>query len=277
MTIDAAFAALVEANPIPDPRSYAEHRLEPAAFLAATHERTVNMKTIETTSAPKDTKQRRWQPLVAVAAAVVIAISLVAAIALQENDDDVANVPAPPFETPEQATDAYYAVLNAGDGEAYFALFADGASDDALARTRGAALSNEKILARVEGMKASGDTFVVGNCVEETELQVTCTVAVDNPIRGLTEGVREWEFSVELTIDNAGLIQEIGESNFLALGEIDAVRADAYIGWMMENHAELRDEANDQLWGPDPLTRSGADIARDKLTAAKEFDAQYDG
>jgi hypothetical protein len=93
----------------------------------------------------------------------------------------------------------------------------------------------------------------------------------------LTEGVREWEFSVELTIDNAGLIQEIGESNFLALGEIDAVRADAYIGWMMENHAELRDEANDQLWGPDPLTRSGADIARDKLTAAKEFDAQYDG
>ena len=46
---------------------------------------------------------------------------------------------------------------------------------------------------------------------------------------------------------------------------------------MTENHAELRDEANKGLWGPDPLTRAGADIARDKLTAALEFDAQYDG
>ena len=276
MTIDAAFAALVEANPIPDPRSYAEHRLEPAAFLTATRERTANMKTIETTSSPKDTKQRRWQPLVVVAAAVVIAIGVVAAIALQGNDD-VANVPAPPFGTPEQAVDAYYTALNAGDGEAYFALFADGASDDALARTRGAAVSNEKILARVEGMKASGDTFVVGNCVEETELRVKCTVAVDNPIRGLTDGVREWEFFVVLTIDDAGLIQEIGENDFQPQGEVDAVRADAYISWMMENHAELRDEANNQLWGPDPLTRSGADIALDKLIAAKEFAAQYEG
>jgi len=277
MTIDAAFAALVEANPIPDPRSYAEHKLEPAAFLTATRERTVNMKTIEPESSPKNKNQRRWQPLVAVAAAVVIAIGLVAAIALQGNDDDVADVPAPPFETPEQATDAYYAALNAGDGEAYFSLFADGASDDALARTRGAALSNEKITARVEGMQASGDTFVVGNCVEETELQVKCTVAVDNPIRGLTDGVRDWEFSVVLTIDDAGLIQAIAESNFEPQGEIDNVRADAYIVWMMENHAELRDEANKGLWGPDPITRSGADIARDKLTAALEFDAQYDG
>ena len=110
MTIDAAFAALVEANPIPDPRSYAEHRLEPAAFLTETRERTVNMKTIETQSSPKDTKQRRWQPLAAVAAAVVvITVGLVAAITLQ-GDDDVADVPAPSFATPEEAVESYYAV-----------------------------------------------------------------------------------------------------------------------------------------------------------------------
>jgi hypothetical protein len=277
MTIDAAFAALVEANPIPDPQSYAEHKLEPAAFLTATRERTVNMKTIEPESSPKNKTQRRWQPLVAVAAAVVIAIGLVAAIALQGNDDDVANVPAPPFETPEQAVDAYYAALNAGDGEAYFTMFAEGASDDALASTRGAPLSDEKITARVEGMQASGDTFVVGNCVQETELTTKCTVVSDNPIRGMTQGAREWESSVVLTIDDAGLIQGIGESDFRALGEVDDVRADAWIEWMMENHAELRDEANNQLWGPDPLTRTGADIARDKLTAALAFDAQYNG
>jgi hypothetical protein len=278
MTVDAAFAALVEANPIPDPRSYAEHRLEPAAFLTATRERTIDMKTIETESSPSETKQRRWQPLVAVAAAVVIGIGLVAAIALQGNDDDVANVPAPPFDTPRQAVDAYYEALNAGDGEAYFSLFADGASDDALANPQGGvALSDAKINARVEGMRASGDSFVVSNCVEETDLRVKCTIAVDNPIRGLTDGVREWEFSAVLTIDEAGLIEEVGESDFEPQGEVDNARADAYIVWMMENHAELREEANKQLWGPDPLTRSGADIARDKLTAAIAFAAQYDG
>ncbi|MFV1999419.1 MAG: hypothetical protein ACC654_03550 [Acidimicrobiia bacterium] len=44
MTIEAAFTALAEANSIPDPQSYAERRLEPAAFLTATRERTVNIR-----------------------------------------------------------------------------------------------------------------------------------------------------------------------------------------------------------------------------------------
>jgi len=282
MTIDAAFAALIEANPIPDPRSYAEHKFEPAAFLTATRERTVNMQTIDQQESGQKAPQRKWQPLAAVAAFVlVIAVGVVAAITLQGSGSEVTNVPAPPFDTPQEAVEAYYAVLNAGDAEAYFSLFADGASDDALANPRGgAAVSEAKVNARVEaGGEASGDTFVVNDCVEETELQVKCTVAVDNAIAGLTQGVRELEFSVALTIDKAGLIQEIGESNFQPQGEIDSVRADAYIEWMIENHAELWNEANNQLWGSssDPLTRPGADIGRDKLAAAREFDAQYEG
>ena len=278
MTVDAAFAALVEANPIPDARTYAEHRLEPVAFLTATRERTDNMKTIETETSPKDTKQRRRQPLVAVVAAVVVvAVGLVAAIGLRGNDE-VANVPAPPFETPEQAVEGYYAALNAGDGEAYFSLFADGASDDALARSRGgAALSNTKINERVEGLHATGDTFVVSSCVEETQLIVTCTVAVDNPFKGLTQGVREWEFSVLLTVDETGLIQEIGESNFQPQGEVDEARADAYIVWVRANKGELFEEINSQLWGSAPLKRTGAEIGRDQMAAAQEFAAQYEG
>jgi hypothetical protein len=278
MTVDAAFVALVEANPIPDPRSYAENRLDPAAFLTATRERTKEMQTIDQQESEQRTRRRRWQPLAAVAAFVlVIAIGVVAALTLQ-GDDDVANVPAPPFETPQEAVDGYYAVLNAGDGAAYFSLFADGASDLALANPRGGvAISEAKVNARVEGGKASGDTFVVKNCVEETELQVKCTVAIDNPIMGLTQGVRELTFSVALTIDETGLIQEIRESNFQPQGTIDSARGDAFDEWMMENHSELWDELNNQLWGPDPLKRSGADISRDKLAAAQEFAAQYDG
>lgn len=279
MTIDAAFAALVEANPIPDPRSYAEHRLEPAAFLTATRERTKDMQTIDQQeSRPKD-RQRRWQPLAAVAAFVLVIVVGVAAAMALRGGDEVTNVPAPPFDTPQEAVEAYYAVLNAGDAEAYFSLFADGASGE-LAKTRsGATPSNAKINARVEGLQASGDTFVVSSCVEESELRVKCTIAADNPIRGLTAGVREWENSIVLTIDDAGLIQEIDERDFQPQSEIDDVKGDAWVAWMMENHAELWDDANNQLWGSssDPLTRSGADIGRDKLAAAREFDAQYEG
>jgi len=279
MTIDAAFAALVEANPIPDPRSYAEHKLEPAAFLTATRERTKDMQTIDPQESGQKAPQRKWQPLTAVAAFVlVIAVGVAAAFALR-GGEEVTNVPAPPFETPQEAVEAYYAVLNAGDAEAYFSLFADGARGELAKNRSGSTPSNAKVNARVEGMKASGDTFVVSSCVEESELRVKCTIATDNPIRGMTAGVREWGNSIVLTIDDAGLIQEIDERDFQPQGEVDDVKADAYREWMMENYAELWDESNNQLWGSssDPLTRSGADIGRDKLAAAREFDSQYEG
>ena len=59
MTIDAAFAALVEANPIPDARFYAEHSLEPAAFLTATRERTRDMQTIDQQESRQQGPQRK--------------------------------------------------------------------------------------------------------------------------------------------------------------------------------------------------------------------------
>jgi Flp pilus assembly protein TadB len=97
MTIDAAFAALVEANPIPDPRSYAEHKLEPAAVLTATRERTRDMQTIDQQESRQKGPQRKWQPLAAVAAFVlVVAVGVAAASALR-GGNEVANVPAPPF------------------------------------------------------------------------------------------------------------------------------------------------------------------------------------
>jgi len=275
MTIDTAFAALVEANPIPDADAYAEHRIAAAAFLTATRERTMDMKTIETQKRTKELTRRKWQPLVAVAAFfLVIALGVAAALMFQ-GTREVANVPAPPFDTPQEATEAYHAVLNAGDGDAYLALFADGASDGVL-NSSGIA-PDDKIAARVEAMDAYGITWAVEECVDETSLRTKCTVMQDDPINEMLTGIREWKASVVVTIDEAGRIHRIGVNGLPPEGEIDTDRADAYEAWVTENYPELFNEVRFQLWGSDPLERSGAEIGRDDLAAIREFVAQYDG
>ena len=124
MTIDAAYAALIEANPIPDAQAYAEHRLASAVFLTATRERTATMTTTEVEEATNNSKQKKWRPLAAVAAFVVV-LALGAAALLTLNDGtDAVSVPAPPFDTPAEAVEAYYTVLEQGDADAYPALFA---------------------------------------------------------------------------------------------------------------------------------------------------------
>jgi len=273
MTIEAAFTALVEANPIPDPRSYAERRLEPAAFLTATRERTVNMRTIETQEARTDNKQRRWQPLAAVAAFIlVIAVGVAAALALR-GTADVANVPAPPFETPQDVVDAYYAALNAGDGDAFVVMFAEAATDSEINPIGN--LSDDKIRARIEAIEAVGATFAVVDCASETALRTRCTVSSSEPIGGLIVGSTEIERSVVTSLDEEGLIARMGVQ--IQLGAIDTAREQAHFAWMTENYRELLDEWRFQVWGSDPVARSGAEIAMDYLAASKEFDAQYDG
>jgi hypothetical protein len=248
--------------------------MQATAFLTATRERTNDMQTVETQEPTKETTPRKAQPLMAVVAfLVVIALGIAAALIFQ-GSDDADNVSAPPFDTPQDALEAYYAVVNDGDGDAYVALFADGASDGSLAN--GVDVPDEKIKARVEAMAAYGVTSVVEDCVEETELRAKCTVAVDDPIQGLVTGIREWELSVVLTIDEAGLIERIGVSA-PPQGEVDTDRIDALVAFMTENYPELFNEVTMQLWGPDPLERSGAEIARDDRAAVEEFDAQYNG
>ncbi len=275
MTIDTAFAALVEANPVPDANAYAEHRIAAAAFLTATRERTNDMQTTETQLPTKETTRRKWQPLVAVAAFfLVIALGVAAALMFQ-GTREVANVPAPPFDTPQEATEAYHVVLNAGDGDAYLALFADGASDGIL--NSSGITPDDKIKARVEAMDAYGVTWTVEECVDETNLRTKCTVMQDDPVNEMITGIREWRASIVVTIDEAGRIERIGMNGLPLEGEIDTDRVDAYDAWVTENHPELFDEVRFQLWGSDPLERSGAEIGRDDLAAIREFDAQYEG
>lgn len=265
MTIDAAFAALVDANPIPDPRFYAEHRLEPAAFLTATHERTIDMQTTDQQKSGQKVRQRKWQPLVAVAAFVlVIAVGLAAALALR-GGDDVTSVPAPPFDTPQQAVEAYYTALNGGDGEAFLALFAEDASKGEV--DFAGTTSDDRIRSRVESIAAQGIVTRVVSCTTETELRSNCVAETDQP--GGPGAVR---ITAVVTIDDSGRITRIEET----WPPQDPDRADAWSAWLAATEPELLKE-NRGLWGPDPTERSGADIGRDMKFAAQRFDAQYDG
>ncbi|MCL1588167.1 MAG: hypothetical protein M3092_07090 [Actinomycetia bacterium] len=273
MTIDAAFAALVEANPIPDPKSYADHKLEPAAFLTATRERTVNMKTIDQQESKQKAPQRKWQPLAAVAAFVlVIAVGVAAASALR-GGDDAANVPAPPFDTPQEAVEAWTAALNAGDGKAYLLLFAPDASDGAL--NQGGIASEKTIKDRVEMVAATETVFSVVECIAEDASQTKCVQTSHSPVASISSGTSGSEDSIVLTIDESGAIARIGV-NRIDGGTFDETRFEAYDAWMETNYPELRAELN-RNWASDPIDRPAADIGRESLAAAREFDAQYEG
>jgi hypothetical protein len=280
MTIDAAYAALIEANPIPDAEAYAEHRLASAVFLTATRERTATMTITEDQEATNNSKQKKWRPLAAVAAFVlVLALGAAALLTLNDGTDAVA-VPAPPFETPEEAVEAYYTVLEQGDTEAYPALFAADASDGNF--DSGGIATEAKIRARVEA--AGFNTYTVEECVAETDRRAKCTIRFVapwfGPILGEATAAGFGEIAV-LTIDEAGWISRIGIVNGPIDIEnrelIDGNRTNAWDIWITDKSPDLLEEWRFQLWGSDAIERSGAEIVRDYLAAAEEFAAQYGG
>jgi hypothetical protein len=280
MTIEAAYAALIEANPIPDAEAYAEHRLASAVFLTATRERTETMTTTEMKQADEKSKQNKWRPLAAVAAFVAVLALGAAAILTFQDGPEAATVPAPPFDTPEEAAVAYHAVLEQGDADAYMALFAAGASDGNF--DSGGIATETKIRARVE---ASGfSTFTVEDCIEETDRRVKCTITEAAPWMGPAFGEAA-EVGLRhialVTIDEAGSILRLGINVAPYLAENldlqDGARWGAFRDWMDETNPILGDEWSFQLWGSDEVERSGTEIMRDWVAAAKEFAAQRGG
>lgn len=128
MTVDTVFQALREANPVPHSAAYAEYRVQAAAFLAVTRQRSDQMTTREDEKKlQQDRNTRRGRPaiaIVAIAFVAVIAVGIAMWIGFRESGD-VANVPAPPFESGEDAIEAYIAAVQAGDSEAFMSLFRD--------------------------------------------------------------------------------------------------------------------------------------------------------
>lgn len=120
---------------------------------------------------------RRGVLLAAVVFIVVVATGLALAFALRGTTGDVAEVPAPPFETPEEAMVAFGAAIEAGDYEGFQALFADGVEDfygnEAVTEQR----RRERFA--TESLWESPDTSVGVSCIANpvVDLSWTCTEA----------------------------------------------------------------------------------------------------
>ena len=196
-----------------------------------------------------------------------------AAASALRGGNEVANVPAPPFDTPQEAVEAWVSALNAGDGETYILMIAQDASDGSL--NQGGIASDATIKDRVEMVAATKTVFSVVECVAESASQTKCVVTRDNPVWELTAGIHDSQESIVLTIDESGLIGRIG-TNALPGGTFDEARSEAHRTWMDNNYPELRDELS-RNWATDPIDRPAADIGRESLAAAREFDAQYEG
>jgi coenzyme F420-reducing hydrogenase gamma subunit len=203
---------------------------------------------------------------------LIIAVGVAAAFALR-GGDEVTNVPTPPFDTPQEAVEAWVAAQNAGDGETYLLLFAPDASDGAL--NQGGIASEQTVKDRVELIAATETVFSMVECAEEGASQATCIMTRHSPMQRIESGTTGLETSVALTIDESGAIARVGV-NPIGGGTFDETRFEAYKAFMEENYPELRAELM-QNWVTDPIDRPAADIGRENLAAAREFDAQYDG
>jgi hypothetical protein len=129
MTIDTAFAALVDANPIPDAETYAENRPAPGVFLTATRERDIAMTDTETTVAKNDrsrgAQQNRRNILVGLTAFVAVLVVGVAAWLISSLDEDGSSPVVAAADNPADTIEAYAEANNSGDIDAVMVLFTE--------------------------------------------------------------------------------------------------------------------------------------------------------
>lgn len=274
MNGDHALALLTDANPIPDASAHADavlgdRRLRPFAFLTETQERTMT-HTID--DHPTETRRRRpwWQPALAAAAAVIVAG--VAVLVFTDAGDDVADVPAPPFATAEEAVRAYVANGNAPDWDEYTAMLAPTVTDNhwnTFKPGRGedrARLAYEALEAEVELLDARLE-FV--DCPAETELLVACTVIETGGLSN-EAGTLERTLTLTLTLTEDGYIERVSSTWDLA----GAPPGDEYYEWLWATHPSLEDEWIGGVMGNVPLTRPVAEIVADLAAAEQEW---YEG
>jgi hypothetical protein len=256
------------------------------------------VKALEPVQRIDDGKRNRRGVLLAAAVfIVVVAVGLALGFALRgttedvvvTTTEDVVEIPAPPFESGEEAAGAFFTTLATGDYDAFVALFAPSAPN----HFGSASVSEQRLRERFEFAAASPTyDLTLMQCIENpaVELAWTCTVPLtSNEQRVLLSGNDRrvllggdavtdpsGEFALSLSSDR--LIQRVSTVRVAGTSqEVFPAMDVAMKGWLQINHRELVIEITKLRSRGDhedyPLTSSPAELAAQWEAAVAEYAA----
>jgi hypothetical protein len=274
MKPDAAFAAVIEANPVPDPERFEQSRGTGDAFLSATKEKSKHMDTLEHTESTdtgnRGTSRRRWQPGAAIAVfLIVVAVGVALAVAFR-GASEVVNIPAPPFDTPQEAAEAYAAAMAAGDYAASQALFAPDGWDRNLGNPSVA--EPTRLEARFVFRSARTDSVGEIGCEPISEFGVTCTIHYEDPFLARLADDASIAIRQSFTLNEQGQLVSVSAEEILFSADQQEVNT-RFNDWLLEQHPDLLEEIL-SIFNSDPIVRPAAEISADSLAAADEYVAE---
>lgn len=199
---------------------------------------------------PGHASRTRGILLAAAVFALVAAAGIAIAVALGTTRE-VADVPAPPFDTPEQAIVAFAAAMEESP-EATAALFA---SNGVLhTGDRSQRIDSPYVLAMLRFRHEMGDSVSIETCTQDGPW-ARCTVTYREGFWAPT-GFGPWEATWATTLSDDGHIAVFNESS---VGEWNPAAEDHFVAfnqWLCEHHY---DEAVARVWGSSPSSCTGRD------------------
>ncbi len=277
MKADAAFAALHDANPVPDAQSFASDDPTVLVFLSSTKERSERMGTLEVETFPlrKPPPAHRWQPLTAAAVFVIVVALGVAVVLAGRMSFDTVDIPLPPYETPQTAAEAYLAAMVEGDFEAHQAMFGPEGEDWDLTPQGAAVTDPEHIEARVVVLGAFNESVENLTCEPLNEVTVECRYVQIDPIGRIIADDPDLAIRQTFRIDEEGRLDSVGSVNF-ERNEAQNLIHGAYHSWLSTNHPEVITML-EKVWGSKPIDFPVEELIDALFAAAKEYAALQDG
>ena len=270
MNADSAFEILRGANPVSDPARYHQLTTDGHTFLAATKERTLHMETITPAPEKQQLAARRRGPAIAIAVFVVVLVGVALALG-PIRGSDVVDIPAPPFNTPAEAAEAYLTVRYTGDYQQLEPLMNVDGRDDSL--TFDSPGDAERLEMRFDWMQAFRGPYTDLECVEVTNVIAECTYATEwLDVARLTD---DGTISVEqrFTLDTEGRLLSIGSEEPAFTQEWRAA-VQAFGGWVDERHPDLLAEEEAIFESGDYVVRPAEEILADWNAAIDEYLAE---
>ena len=190
--------------------------LEPV-LLAAIDERTKTMST-QTIDKPVTTRPPRRRIALAIAAAFVAVLAIGGALfaASHLSDNDVADIPAPPFTDPVTAARAFHQATGGTDSTVLYAMLADGYTVDNY--TGGTSVIGPTVAETEERMRfnrARGITSTLDGCRENSSISATCSGILWDP--GWLRPMFDIDFlylTLTVRINDEGLITSTREEQW---------------------------------------------------------------